>query len=79
VISDFEVQLGGLLSSLPPPQIVFDPNNLTSLSRDLSRVVPGFRSQIANKKNGEFWGGVAKVAVPVGAFFLGAVLASKEK
>ena len=80
VMSDYEVQLGGLLSSLPQPQVIFDVNNLSALSRDLSRVMPTFRNEIASRKHSEFWGGVARVALPVvGGFLLGAALTSKEK
>ncbi|MDA4119939.1 MAG: hypothetical protein OK436_05070, partial [Thaumarchaeota archaeon] len=64
VLTDYEVQLGGLPASLSGPRIVFDVNNMAALPRDLSRVMPEFRNQIANVKHNEFWGGVAKVAVP---------------
>ena len=53
-MSDYEVQLGGLLSSLPQPQVIFDVNNLSALSRDLSRVMPTFRNEIASRKHSEF-------------------------
>jgi hypothetical protein len=83
VLTDYEVQLGGLPASLPGPKVEFDTNNLAALPRDLSRVMPEFRNQIANNKSNELLGRVAKAAVPVAAFGigvgLGMLLASRLK
>lgn len=78
VLRDYEVQLGGLPSSIPSWQIPFDVYNLQAVDRDLARRMPQFRKEIADKKSRDFWSGVAKVGVPLAlGFFLGAALGSK--
>ncbi|HEY4672655.1 MAG TPA: hypothetical protein VIH03_00655, partial [Nitrososphaerales archaeon] len=81
VLRDYEVQLGGLPSSIPSWQIPFDTANLQAIKTDLSKKMQSFRSRIAEKKDKEFWDGVKRVALPAAVGFLvgAAVIGSSKK
>lgn len=80
ILRDYEVQLGGLPSSIPSWQIPFDIANLQAIKTDLSMKMPAFRSQIGESRKTKFWVNMKNVAIPVVVGFLaGTAIANSRR